>query len=302
MVMKEKAPIQYLPSHEINKDKWDECVRRSSNGLLYADRIYLDMMTDHWNAAVIGDYEAVMPLPWRKKWMFKYYYHAAFVPQTGIYGPLDASLYKPLTKLIFKKIKYGDILLNYGNADYAEHLSARPLVNMTLDLSPDYETLRGKFHRDIEKNLKKSARHNLNYLPGNNVKKCVQLFRKQYGSRIISLKRSDYERFTSLCLHLLHINQAIIRKVTDKNGRLLALALMLKDDRRIYNMMNTVLPDGKSKSANHFLFDQMIREFAGSGLVFDFEGSDVSGIKKFYKNFGAVNEPYFLYSRFSSWI
>ena len=113
------------------------------------------MMTDHWNAAVIGDYEAVMPLPWRKKWMFKYYYHAAFVPQTGIYGPLDASLHKPLTKLIFKKIKYGDILLNYGNADYAEHLSARPLVNMTLDLSPDYETLRGKFHRDIEKNLKK---------------------------------------------------------------------------------------------------------------------------------------------------
>jgi hypothetical protein len=92
----------------------------------------------------------------------------------------------------------------------------------------------------------------------------------------------------------MHVGKALIRKVTDGNEKLLALALLLKDERRIYNMMNVVMPDGGSKSANYFLVDELLREFAGSGLILDFEGS-----QKFYKGFGAVNEPYFLYTRFA---
>ena len=39
----------------------------------------------------------------------------------------------------------------------------------------------------------------------------------------------------------------------------------------------------------------MIKEFSGSDIIFDFEGSDIEGIKFFYEKFNAVNEPYFFY-------
>jgi hypothetical protein len=254
-------------------------------------------MADHWNAIVVDDYEAVMPLPWRKRWLFRSYYHVPFLPQTGIYGDVDPALFKRITKVLFKNIRYGEIFLNSGNQEYAKYLSASPLVNMVLDLAPPYETIRTGYHHDMDKHLRKASKYKLIYSAGNNIKKVVKLFRERNGAKISSLKRSDYERFTSLCLHLMHVGKAIIRKVTDSNDKLLASALLLKDERRIYNVMNVVLPDGRSKSANHFLFDQLIREFAGSGLTFDFEGS-----QKFYKVFGAINERYFLYTRFVGWL
>lgn len=289
--------IRYLASSEIDPVKWDECLARSGNGLIYGSRIYLDMMADHWNAVVINDYDAIMPLPWKKKWLFRSYYHVPFLPQTGIYGNVDPALFKQITKVVFKKIRYGEIFLNAGNREYAKYLAARPLVNMVLHLDAPYETMHEGYHRDLNKHLLKAAGHRLTYSADNNVKNLVRLFRKRNGSKITSLKRSDYERFTSLCLHLVYTGKAIIRKVNDSNERLLAMGLLLKDERRIYNLMNVELADGRSKCANYFLFDQLIKEFAGSELIFDFEGSH-----KFYKIFGAVNEPYFLYTRFSRWL
>ena len=57
--------------------------------------------------------------------------------------------------------------------------------------------------------------------------------------------------------------------------------------------MNTTTSEGKLVSANHFLFDKIIEEFAGSGFILDFEGSDLHGVKSFYENFNPINEPYY---------
>lgn len=289
--------IQYIPGHSVDKEKWDRCISQSANGLIYGNRIYLDVMADHWNAVIIDDYSAVMPLPWRKKLFFSYYYHVPFIPQTGVFGKLDPALFKELSKVMFGPIRLGDILLNYGNAALGKFFSAKPLVNMVLDLSPSYEVLAGKYHKVLVKNLKSAAKYQHVYSVETHLKLAVALFKKYYGSRIASVGDADYERFTSLCLHLHQSNKAFARKVTDHKGKVLAIALLLKDDRRIYNMMNAVLPEGRKKSANHFLYDNIIREFAGSDLVLDMEGSDIPGIRKFYVNFGTVNEPYYFYSK-----
>jgi hypothetical protein len=172
-------------------------------------------------------------------------------------------------------------------------------MNMVVDLSPSYDELAGRYNKELVKNLKKASLTKYKYAPDNRIRNAILLFIKHYGSDIASLGGADYERFSSLCLHLSHQGEAFVRKITDGKGKLLAITLLLKDERRLYNMMNTVLPDGRSRSANHLLFDNIIREFAGSGLVLDFEGSDISGIRKFYRSFGSEDEPYYLYRRFT---
>jgi hypothetical protein len=83
--------IQHLTRNEIDSIKWNNCVERSANGLIYAFSYYLDALCDNWDAFVIDDYNAIMPLPWRKKAGIKYIYAPPFIQQLGIIGTHEAT-------------------------------------------------------------------------------------------------------------------------------------------------------------------------------------------------------------------
>jgi hypothetical protein len=40
---------------------------------------------------------------------------------------------------------------------------------------------------------------------------------------------------------------------------------------------------------------EILKEFSGRNLLFDFEGSDLPGVKEFYECFGPIDQPYFHY-------
>ncbi|MBS1975692.1 MAG: hypothetical protein JST13_15195, partial [Bacteroidetes bacterium] len=80
------ANIHYLQQHEIDKTRWDACISSSANGLIYACSSYLDTMSKNWDALVLRDYEAVMPLTWNKKYGVYYLYQPAFTASLGIFG------------------------------------------------------------------------------------------------------------------------------------------------------------------------------------------------------------------------
>ena len=61
--------------------------------------------------------------------------------------------------------------------------------------------------------------------------------------------------------------------------------------------MNAVTDAGRKQAALHFLFDNIIRKFQGQAAVFDFEGSEIPGIRAFFESFGAKNEPYTFFER-----
>ena len=78
--------IQYVPYQHIDKRKWDACIDNAGNGLIYGCSFYLDAMAKHWDALVLGDYEAVMPLTWNKKYGIHYLYQPFFTSSLGLFG------------------------------------------------------------------------------------------------------------------------------------------------------------------------------------------------------------------------
>ena len=78
--------IHYVKRHELHAAKWDDCISRSVNGLIYAYSFYLDAMAGDWDALVMNDYEAVIPLPWRRKWRISYLYQPFLTAQLGVFG------------------------------------------------------------------------------------------------------------------------------------------------------------------------------------------------------------------------
>lgn len=55
--------ISYVVNEKIDFRKWDSCINKSANGILYAYSWYLDSTCDNWDALISDKYETVMPLP-----------------------------------------------------------------------------------------------------------------------------------------------------------------------------------------------------------------------------------------------
>src|SRR4029078_29310 len=104
--------IKYLQNKEIDKAKWDACITNAPNVLIYGYSFYLDAMARHWDALVLGDYEAVMPLTWNKKYGVYYLYQPPFAAALGVFGKqVTASLLSDFLKVIPSKFKYWDLSL-----------------------------------------------------------------------------------------------------------------------------------------------------------------------------------------------
>lgn len=287
------SSITYLPNHQIDYAKWDACISNAPNGLIYGYAYYLSHMAKNWDGLILNDYEAVMPLIWNKKMGIRYCYQPPFMQQAGWFGNFTTELAKELLDKITGFTKYGDWMFNYNNQELADWKETNVLTNYILNLDSDYVSLRKNYKSDLLNNLKTAAKNNLHYTSSNIIEGAINNYMAHYGNRMPHVKEEHYKNFTNLCRQLESTDQCIIREVKNEKGNLISSALLLKDANRIYNMMNTNTETGRQLSANHFLYDCILKEFAESKLIFDFEGSDLPGVKSFYENFGPVNQPYF---------
>jgi hypothetical protein len=251
-------------------------------------------MSPDWQALILNDYEAVMPLTHGKKWGIPYLYQAPFVPQGGIFSPaeLKSEVVKAFIDTALAHFKFIEIPLNYKNTVTSETTyNARHRSNYVLDLGQDYDSIYAAYLSSTKKNLKRLKNFGLEYRQGNDHKNIVTAFRNAYGERMKPYIKEDFDRLIVLFDELQRKNNLLVREVICE-GRLLAAAVFPFDGTRIYNLVSYVSDEGRQKEANYFLFDNLIREFAGQPLVLDFEGSDVPGIASFYRQFTQSNETY----------
>ncbi len=233
-----------------------------------------------------------MPLPWRKKIGIKYCYHPILTPQLGVFTNVPFDAYELLFIQVDKFTKYGDFFFNYAN-----NVSV-PVIkrdNYIINLSKNYDTLRSDYNAALINNLKKATAFNLIYGEEENPGLAIDLYKEYYKTRTAHLNENDYERAKVLCAFLYKNKMAFIRKVTNEQNEILALSFLLYDEKRLYNIVNIITPEGREKNANHVLMDNIIKEFAEQNLIFDLEGSEIPGVKFFYKKFGSVNQPYSFY-------
>ena len=247
-------------------------------------------MADNWDAIVVNNYEAVLPLPFRKKWGIKYVYHPAFVQQLGLCTTNKNISLVDILPEIKKYFKYADLYLNFTNINI-EHTISK--TNFTLKLSNHYSYYTENYKNDLKKNLKKSTKEFLEYRNDSSIEEAIVIYKKIYEDRHISIKENDYNNFITLCKKIASDNKAFTRSVYDEAENLLAIGLFLLHNNRIYNVMNTTTAMGKTFAANHLLFDKLIEEFCNSNYTLDFEGSELPGVKSFYENFNPKNEPYY---------
>jgi hypothetical protein len=282
--------IQYLTQQQIDKEKWDACISGSTNSLIYSYAFYLDHMAGQWDALVLNDYEAVMPLTWNRKWGIAYLYQPPFTQQLGIFSrsvsPED--LLPLFIARLQRHFRFAEIFLNYRNT----FTGLLPKANFILSLDRAYAVTSNGYSGDAIRNIRRAEKFDLQYEMMNDFHIAAGQYKELYGPRTTHVKSHDYYNFEQLCAVAEKKNMLVVRQATDKK-QLLASALLLQDRNRLYLLQSATLPAGRLKEANYFLLDNIIKEFSDRPIIFDFEGSDIPGIAHFYSNFGAINQPYY---------
>jgi hypothetical protein len=294
-------PINYLTRDKIDIGKWDRCIRQSHNKLPYAFSYFLDNMAPGWEALIVGDYHMVMPLTWKKKWGLRYLYQPPFIQQLGVFSEneISADQLASFISAMKSRFRFAEIFLNFQN----QVIPASARQNYILSLSPAYEQLKRGYKNDLVKNLRVAEKAGLTCGNGE-LETSLQSYQHEYRKRLPHVKKSDYDAFRIVCLSAAANNKLVIRSAYDADRVMLSSALFILDAGRLVLLLSVTSSDGRLKSANHFLLDQVIREFSGQPLVLDFEGSAIPGIAHFYKNFGSINQPYYFlrYNQFPWWI
>ncbi len=284
--------IDYLTYQQVDKTKWDACIAGAGNGLIYAYADYLDGMAKNWDALVLNDYEAVMPLTWNKKYGIYYLYQPAFTACLGIFGEyLSAALVNDFLRSVPGKFKYWDISFNPGNLFKCSDFELYERMNFILDLNKPYKTLYDSFRNNIKRNIKKSGQLQLSINKNIAIEDVIQLAKAQ-ATLFSSMEETDFINFIKLYRILYHNQKAMTYAVYSKDRQLMASAVFFFSNKRAFYIMVGNHPDGKTLGASHTLIDAFIKEHAGEDLLLDFEGSDISSLAFFYSSFGAVEEKY----------
>ena len=284
--------IQYLTYQQINRQKWDDCITNAGNGLIYGYSVYLDTMAGNWDALVLNDYDAVMPLTWRKKYGIRYLYQPFFTASLGVFGNnISATILNDFLQAIPANFKYWDIYLNAGNYFELPLFKLYERANYILPMQNNYQQLFQEFRNNIKRNIVKAK--NLQLLVEKNipVDKVIELAKEQ-ASSYSSLSNEDYERFEKLYHHFHQNKQAITYGVYTPQKQLVASCVFFFSHKRAYYILAANHPNGKTLGASHALIAAFIEEHAGQNMLLDFEGSDISSLAFFYSSFGALTEKY----------
>ena len=295
--------IAYLTHDRIAKDRWDDCIAQAVNGQVYAWSWYLDIVHPGWEALVeIKDdkYQSVMPITSKRKYLIPYLCQPFFAQQLGVFSrkPIDVHTTEAFLHAIPNRFRWVEIRLNEQNPIPVGRKGVDYHQNHLLDLSKDYNTLLSDYHKNTQRNLKKSLNDRLVISAVDDLAPVIQLFRDDRGASIAHWGDAEYSRLHRLSQVACSLSKAFIYIVEHSEYKqIICGALFLKTDSRITFLFSGNSALGKSCHAMTFLIDKVIAEFAGQSLLLDFEGSDDPNLARYYQGFGARPISYPSYTR-----
>jgi hypothetical protein len=286
---------------KIDIEKWDDCINRSAQSIIYGLSWYLDIVSPDWIAYIKeedGKYVSIFPLASNRKFTIHYIYQPPFTQQLGLfsvdYGKESEDFREVLT-LLCKRYNYIDYHLNTKNNGLIEFekISFQKKLTHHLHLTNEHETIFKAYSENHKRNIRKSLSQNFKIQHSNDILFLISLFKKEVGNDLHNIKEADYKILSSLYKEASQRKMCQLIFSEDVNGEINAGALFLYYNNTIIYLFGASTKQGKENGAMSMIFNEVIKVNSGSpDKILDFEGSDIESIARFYKGFGAKAVPY----------
>ncbi|NOU19300.1 MAG: hypothetical protein HOO91_17220 [Bacteroidales bacterium] len=283
--------ISYVKHNDIDFLKWDDCINRSLNGIVYAYSWYLNIVAGEWDALVGDDYKVVFPLVKGKKYGVSYLYQPLFTQQLGVFSSIkiDSQNIKLFLDSIPKKFQHQ--IINFNTFNYLKNDKGEIFERVTyqLDLVQSYFDLSSNYNDNTKRNISKSI------AMGVSVNKMLSVadyihFKRQ--NLMVPLKDDQIELLNRIMLQALEKGVGEIYAAFTDHRELCAAAFFICSNEKVIYLSAASNELGRTNRAMFTLVDQFINNYSESQLVLDFEGSSIESVARFYAGFGAKKCTY----------
>ncbi len=298
-----------------NKEKYRNLCKTEKDIPVFSKDWWLDSVCgyDNWDVVIIekgGNIFATMPYLLTKKLSIVSIHHPMLTQTMGIYFnyPKNQKYYK---KLSFEKEMIEKILEQLPKFDRFSqsfnytHTNLLPFHWAGYDINVSYtyviedtniEKLEKNFETDIRRRRRKAEKNGIKVYESKDIKKFYELNKMTFIRQNKDIPYS-FEFIENLYNNCKENNSCKMFFAKDKDGTVIAGNFLIYDESTVYYLMGGIDPDKKDLGGMDVVQFESIKLALNSGRKFDFEGSMIESIEKYFRSFGAVQKPYFVISK-----
>lgn len=271
-----------LDHHQIDKTLWDACVSASQRPDIYAFSWFLDIECPCWKAIVYGDYEAVFPLPHRKRYRFIDALIIGYLTKDYIiYSQRpDIQLDHSLVVKILKSYRF--ITISLSGVDLG-HFPTKYITEKKRQIL-DFETP----HKYPSKRLRESLKiaEKASFVMSYDIDRTETV--SFIKGHLFQRENLDAEILYKSLDHL--IEYAIQNNIGRcagiyKDHKLSAVIFYMVFNQRLYFVQNAIDDQSKRLAGMHWMFYNIIEKHRHEIKSVDFFGSNNEKIRLFIRNF-----------------
>ncbi len=294
--------IRYIKNKNIDKQKWDATIINSQNSLIYACSWYLDIVCDSWDALISDNYEYILPLPIKQKFIFFGINKPPFIQKFDIFSRNEIN--NEIIKLFLQKIPYKfikfQIDLNINKITTIKNIRISEKSTQKLHLNKNYEELFNNFGKTHRKNIRKAIKNNIEIRKSSEINNPVLLKKEVHRIKNIKLPQEHYEKLRKIISYNYNnLNGEIYDAFYDNNLVASAFFAKFKNTYTIFSGNNEI---ARKTGAGYLIINEFVKNHANENALLDFAGSNIASIASWNLGFGAENCTYltFYKSAFSN--
>jgi len=314
----DSTDLQILEGREIDPLQWDAFVKASPQGGFYAQHAYLTVIRPDWRAYIHlekNSWQAAMPFVINRRFgfhslpqpPFTQYLGVMFRPQGEAKTYKRYAAYQKSLEVLGEAWKDTDLIVqhfspnfNFGIPLHAQGFELSNRYTYYLDLCQDLGELRKGMSSNHQRNIKKGEKRELRFRLAPNSKGFLHILKAnmEEGRDLMGGHRPSWEKIEDLANWFVDADSGDLVEVIDEGGEVLAANLLGHFKEKSYSLMGIVRPSERREGTMTFLMWECIKKAVERGSeTFDFEGSMIPGVARYFQDFGSYPVSYLQISR-----
>jgi len=300
-----------------NKEKYRKFCQKEKEIPIFSKDWWLDSVCgiDNWDVATVvkgGHTVASMPYFKTKKSFFNIITLPNLTQTMGVYikYPKGQKYYKRLswekelmTKLIEQLPKVDYFIQNFDHnitnwlpffwKGFEQTTRYTYIIeNITI------EELEKNLETDIRRRRRKAYEVGVEIIEGKDIKKFYELNELTFMRQGISIPYTF--EFIKKLYDSCKKNNAVKMYFAKYENEIIAANFLIYDEATVYYLMGGIDPNYKDLGAMDIIQLESIKFALENDRKFDFEGSMIESIEKYFRSFGAIQKPYFMITKTDS--
>jgi lipid II:glycine glycyltransferase (peptidoglycan interpeptide bridge formation enzyme) len=280
--------LKLIPHNKIDLKKWDAAILSSNTPLVFAQSFYLNATCPNWQALVLNDYEAVMPVTEGKKLNIKYLYQPPFTPSLGVFGKTNQHIIDLFLNYIKEHFKFVEIELNASNQ--TDSVTLKKKSTYVIDYSKPYS-----FNENTKRNINKAKKNEVEVEELDELKAILQVTSKAlipWLKTEIGIPAKHSTLFKDLVQSSFANGTLKVFAALGPDQELLSLGYFICNGKHAVYLKGMSTNKKDNLGSMHALMAHAVDYCKTQAQVFDFGGGNTAGMSNFYKGLGGTELNY----------